>query len=76
MIFIGIDAAKDKHDCFIVNSDGEVLFNVFTITNTLEGFNDLLSKIKSVSKDFSKTKVGLESGISPILCKLQNDNII
>ena len=61
MIFIGIDAAKDKHDCFIVNSDGEVLFNVFTITNTLEGFNDLLSKIKSVSKDFSKTKIGLES---------------
>ena len=61
MIFIGIDAAKDKHDCFIVNSDGEVLFDVFTISNTLVGFNDLLSKIKSVSRDLSKTKVGLEA---------------
>lgn len=40
MIFIGIDAAKDKHDCFIVNSDGEVLYDVFTIPNTLNGFND------------------------------------
>ena len=61
MIFIGIDAAKDKHDCFIVSSDGEVLCDVFTISNTLTGFNDLLSKIKSFSKDLSKTKVGLEA---------------
>lgn len=61
MIFIGIDAAKDKHDCFIVNSDGEVLYDVFTIPNTLNGFNDLLLKIQSVSPDLSKTKVGLEA---------------
>lgn len=61
MIFIGIDVAKDKHDCFIVSSDGEVLCDVFTISNTLDGFNDLLSKIKSFSKDLSKTKVGLEA---------------
>ena len=61
MIFIGIDVAKDKHDCFIVSSDGEVLFDVFTITNTLDGFNDLLSKVKSVSKDLGIIKVGLEA---------------
>lgn len=61
MIFIGIDAAKDKHDCFICNSDGEVLYDVFTISNTLDGFNDLFCKIQSVSSDLSKTKVGLEA---------------
>lgn len=61
MIFIGIDVAKDKHDCFVISSDGEVLFDVFTISNTLYGFNDLLAKIKSVSSDLSKTKVGLEA---------------
>ena len=61
MVFIGIDVAKDKHDCFIINSDGEVLRDVFTIPNTLDGFNDLLSKIKSSSPDLSKTKVGLEA---------------
>ena len=61
MIFIGIDAAKDKHDCFIVSSDGKVLCDVFTISNTLDGFNNLLSQIKSFSKDLSKTKVGLEA---------------
>ncbi len=61
MIFIGIDAAKDKHDCFIISSDGEVLFDVFTISNTRDGFNDLFCKIQSVSSDLSKTKVGLEA---------------
>ena len=29
MIYIGIDVAKDKHDCFITNSEGEVLFAYF-----------------------------------------------
>ena len=30
MIYVGIDIAKDKHDCFIINSDGEILFNPFS----------------------------------------------
>jgi len=59
MIYIGIDVAKDKHDCFIVNSDGEVIKDVFTIPNTLDGFNTLLEAIPNVSKD--KIKVGLEA---------------
>ena len=41
MIYVGIDVAKDKHDCFITNSDGEVLFQVFTIQNNREGFDNL-----------------------------------
>ena len=61
MIYVGIDVAKDKHDCFITNSDGEVLFKVFTITNNLDGFNDLYLKIKSVTEDITKVKVGLEA---------------
>lgn len=61
MIFVGIDVAKDKHDCFITNSDGEVLFKAFSIPNNLEGFNDLYQKIKSVMEDISKVKVGLEA---------------
>ena len=61
MILVGIDVAKDKHDCFITNSDGEVIFDPFTIANNKAGFNDLLKKIQSVSKDPSKVKVGLEA---------------
>ncbi len=61
MIYVGIDVAKDKHDCFITNSDGEVLFKAFTIANNLDGFNDLYLKIKSVTEDITKVKVGLEA---------------
>jgi|GEM_PF-2821766 len=31
MIYVGIDVAKDKHDCYITNSEGEALFSAFTI---------------------------------------------
>ena len=61
MIYIGIDVAKDKHDCFITNSDSEVLFKAFTIANNLDGFNDLYQKMESVMDDVTKVKVGLEA---------------
>lgn len=61
MIFVGIDVAKDKHDCFITNSDGEVLFHSFTIANNLFGFDDLYQKLVSVMENVSKVKVGLEA---------------
>lgn len=61
MILVGIDVAKDKHDCFIMNSDGEILAKAFTFPNNLDGFNFLYEKIKSVSKPKDKIKVGLEA---------------
>ena len=61
MVYVGIDVAKDKHDCFIVNSDGEVLYEVFTIQNNMDGFEDLLFKIKTAEKNPDKIKVGLEA---------------
>ena len=61
MITVGIDVAKDKHDCFIMNSEGEVLFNPFVIQNNREGFDSLYEKICSVADDFTKVKVGLEA---------------
>ena len=61
MIYVGIDVAKEKHDCFITNSDGEVLFKAFTIANNLTGFTELYQKIESVMEDVSKVKVGLEA---------------
>ena len=61
MIYVGIDVAKDKHDCFITNSDGKVLFPVFTIQNNRDGFDVLFSRIQSSSSDVSNIKVGLEA---------------
>lgn len=61
MISVGIDVAKDKHDCFIIISDGEVLADVFTIPNTMDGFRYLLQRIGVCSSPQDKIKVGLEA---------------
>ena len=62
MIFVGIDVAKDKHDCFIISSEGEVLADVFTISNSKEGFEHLLQTINTCTGiGGSKIKVGLEA---------------
>lgn len=61
MISVGIDVAKDKHDCFIISSEGEVLADVFTIANSMEGFHLLLEKIQGCSSPGDKIKVGLEA---------------
>ena len=61
VISVGIDVSKDKHDCFIVNSEGEVLADVFTIQNTRDGFNFLLQKIQDCTTPQDKIKVGLEA---------------
>ncbi|MBR2038055.1 MAG: transposase [Lachnospiraceae bacterium] len=49
MIYVGIDVAKDKHDCFITNSDGEVLYKPYTIPNSKDVFNELYNKICSTT---------------------------
>lgn len=69
MIYVGIDVAKDKHDCFITNSDGEVLFKAFTISNNREGFETLFQRIESVSDDLTKVKerVKLKTSISQLV---------
>ena len=61
MVCVGIDVAKDKHDCCILSSEGEVLADVFTIANNAEGFGALLQTIKDCTKKSDKIKVGLEA---------------
>jgi len=61
MVFVGIDVAKDKHDCFILNSEGEVLTDVFTVANSREGFELLLKRIRSCTRPADRIKVGLEA---------------
>ena len=53
MIYVGIDVAKDKHDCFITNSDGKVLYNSFTFSNNRKGFESLFQRITSVSEELN-----------------------
>ena len=52
MILVGIDVGKNSHYFTIVNKqDGEVLLEPSKFNNDLDGFNLLLSSIKSYKKD-------------------------
>lgn len=51
MFFVGIDVAKDKHDCLIFNSNGEVVNDVFIFSKDLDGFNLSLSSIPYPSEN-------------------------
>ena len=61
MVSIGIDVSKDKHDCFILSSEGEVLADAFTVPNTMEGFTTLLERIQDYTTPQDKIRVGLEA---------------
>ena len=61
VVSVGVDVSKDKHDCFILSSEGEVLSDVFTIPNNLDGFRFLLRRIRDCTHAQDKIKVGLEA---------------
>lgn len=61
MIYVGIDIAKDKHDCCVLDANGKMISKVFTISNNKEGFDTLYQKISTASDDFSQIKIGLEA---------------
>jgi transposase len=63
MLYVGIDVASRKHDCCIIDGDGTMLRENIIIKNNIEGFESLLSQIRSFSckNDFSDVKIGLEA---------------
>ena len=61
MIYVGIDVAKDKHDCFAMNSDGEILIENFTFQNNSDGFNLFFHSISQFNESSENIKVGLEA---------------
>lgn len=63
MLFIGIDVAKSKHDCCIIDSNGVIHTDSLRIVNSKKGFESLYSAILSIlgSKDLDNVKIGLES---------------
>ena len=64
MIYVGIDVASQKHDCFIMRDTGEVFSKkAFTIENDIEGYKKLHNSINQFvesTKD-SNVRIGLES---------------
>jgi transposase len=61
MIYVGIDVAKEKHECLIVSSDENRSFSSFTISNDIFGFSLLERQILSYSENLDEIKIGLEA---------------
>ena len=61
MIYVGIDIAKDKHDCFAMNSNGEILIENFTFQNNSCGFDLFFNSISQFNESLDNIKVGLEA---------------
>ena len=75
MIYIGIDVAKEKHDCCIIDSDGVILNDSLRISNTLKGFELLYNSILSVLPGVASGKCGFHtlrafSPLIPMVCRL------
>jgi len=62
MLYVGIDVAKSKHDCYIIDSDGVVHTDNLTISNDRKGFDILLKVIQNAldGEPIRNAKVGLE----------------
>ena len=50
MVCVGIDVAKDKHDCCILDSDGTIRADCITIPNNMDGFKQLLQTIRDCTR--------------------------
>mgnify|MGYP000844164248 CR=1 FL=1 len=62
MLYVGIDVAKAKHDCCIMDSDGVVHCPNYTFSNSRQGFNDFIALVKKCNgNNLNNVKVGLES---------------
>lgn len=62
MIYVGIDVAKDFHECTIISQCNDLLLPCFSISNTQSGFQQLYDTINKISDgNKSSVKIGLES---------------
>lgn len=61
MIYVGIDVSKDKHDCFAIDSNGEILLDNITIQNNCEGFQILYKSLLNFSNDANNISIGMEA---------------
>lgn len=59
MYYVGIDVAKDKNDCIIINSEGDIIHDVFTFENNKLGFNSFYCSVASLLP--LEIRIGLEA---------------
>ena len=63
MIYVGIDVASKKHDCYIMSDKKTNIGNLVTVNNDFKGFNKLTKSIRNYMKasDDNNVRIGIES---------------
>ena len=59
MYYVGIDVAKVKNDCIIIDSEGKTVHDVFTFENSKMGFSKFYSSVASLLP--LEVRIGLEA---------------
>ena len=57
---VGIDIAKHKHECLVIDESGNSIVESFPFDNSVQGFDIFLLKMKSLPSP-NKIKIGFES---------------
>ena len=58
---LGIDIAKRKHVATLLDDDGKKMFKNFAFTNTMDGVNMLLEKLKETDNSKRNLLIGMEA---------------
>lgn len=59
--YVGLDLAKYKHDCYIMDEKKETIIDSFSFTNDLIGFNTLLNVLNNTLDPNQEKRIGLEA---------------
>lgn len=61
MYLLGIDCAKNKHDCCILDDTNQSIIESFSFKNNREGFDELLNVLNALKPSADKIKIGFEA---------------
>jgi transposase len=61
MYYLGIDVGKNNHVASMLDSSRKMIFRAFSFSNTKDGGESLLAKIRSAAPDPSQVEIGLEA---------------
>ena len=61
MFYIGVDIAKSNHEASIINSDGKLVSESFSFSNSIRGLGKFQKFISSFSIDSNNCIIGMEA---------------
>lgn len=61
MFFVGIDIAKKSHEVAAIDGKGNIVIKPFKFSNSMKGFEKLLTALRSLSDNLSDLELGMEA---------------